>query len=76
MVLLTREGCIQTDQMRTSLDAALAKMDGKRLAYHEVDLASLAADDPREGYPTPTILVRDRDLFGMPTPAPPFPEPT
>ena len=75
MVLLTRDGCIQTDQMRTSLDAALAKI-GKRMPYDVVDLAALSADDPRRGYPTPTILVRNRDLFGMPTPAPPFPEPT
>ena len=76
MVLLTREGCTQTEQMRISLDKALAKMDDKRLAYREVDLASLEADDPRRGFPTPTVLYQNRDLFGMPTPAPPFPEPT
>ena len=76
MVFLTRDGCIQTDQMRTSLDAALAKMGGRGTAYQVIDLAALPDDDPRRGYPTPTILVRNRDLFGMPTPAPPLPEPT
>lgn len=74
MVFLTRDGCIQTDQMRTSLDAALARI-GKRTAYQVIDLAALADDDPRRGYPTPTILYRNRDLFGMQTPVPPFPEP-
>jgi hypothetical protein len=32
--------------------------------------------DPRTGYPTPTVLYKNRDLFGMPPPTPPFPEPS
>lgn len=39
-----------------------------------VDLATLAADDERRGYPTPTVLVHGVDLFGLeasvPQPAP------
>ena len=76
LVFLTRDGCVQTDQTQAQLDAALAQMGHERTAYRVVDLASLAADDARRGYPTPTILYRDRDLFGMPTPVPPFPDPT
>ncbi len=76
MVFLTREGCVLTDEMRANLDAALTQTGDARLAYRVVDLASLPADDPRRGYPTPTILREGRDLFGMPTPVPPFPDPT
>ena len=75
MVFLTREGCVLTDQMRANLDAALTQMGNARQAYRVVDLASLPADDPRRGYPTPTILHEGRDLFGMPTPVPPVPGP-
>ena len=76
LVFLTREGWVLTDQMRTNLDAALTHMGNARLAYRVVDLASFPANDPRRGYPTPTILYEGRDLFGMPTPVPPFPDPT
>jgi hypothetical protein len=75
MVFVTRDGCILTDQMRGNLDAALDKL-GRGGAYQVIDLASLPADDPRRGYPTPTILLDGRDLFGMLPPIPPFPEPT
>ena len=49
---------MQTDQMQAQLDAALGQMGRERTAYRVVDLASLAADDSRRGYPTPTILYR------------------
>ena len=75
MVFLTREGCVLTDEMRANLDAALTQMGNARQAYRVVDLASLPADDPRRGYPTPTTLHEGRDLFGMPTPVPPVPGP-
>jgi hypothetical protein len=73
VVFLTREGCIQTDQMRANLDA---QVGSERMTYRVVDLASLAPDDPSRGYPTPTLLYNNHDLFGMPTPAPPVPGPT
>ena len=69
-------GLLLTDQMRANLDAALTQMGNARPAYRVVDLASFPANDPRRGYPTPTILYEGRDLFGMPTPVPPFPDPT
>jgi hypothetical protein len=41
-----------------------------------IDLASLPATDPRRAYPTPTLLYAKRDIFGMPEPQPPYPDPT
>lgn len=75
LVFLTREGCSRTDNMRASLDEALKAINQPRL-YRIVDLARLKADDPRRGYPTPTLLSGGRDVFDMPEPQPPFPEPT
>jgi hypothetical protein len=34
------------------------------------------ADDPRKGYPTPTVLLAGRDVFDNAGTNPPFPEPT
>jgi hypothetical protein len=75
LVFLTRDGCVNTTLMRSNLDQAL---DSMRLpkAYHLVDLGTLAQTDPRIGYPTPTLLYREQDVFGMVPPAPPYPEPT
>jgi hypothetical protein len=75
LVFLTREGCVQTDTMRARLDESLKAMNPP-LDFQVVDLATLKRDDPRTGYPTPTLLFADVDLFGMPTPTPPYPEPT
>ena len=72
---LTREGCVQTKLMRLHLDNAIAAI-GKPIPYAVVDLDTLPATDARKGYPTPTILRGGVDLFGMPAPTPPFPEPT
>lgn len=72
---LTREGCVQTDVMRARLDDAI-KAIGRPMPYTVVDLDTLAPTDTRKGYPTPTILRGGADLFGMPSPVPPFPEPT
>ena len=75
LVFLTRAECVQTDLMRERLDAALVKA-GWLPTYQVLDLNSLDTQDSRNGYPTPTLLYRDRDLYGMPAPVPPFPEPT
>ena len=72
---LTRSGCVQTETMRARLDQAIAA-SGKALSYATIDLDTLPATDIRKGYPTPTILVDAVDLFDMPAPAPPLPEPT
>lgn len=75
LVFLTRLGCTNTARMRASLDEAFRAL-GAPPDYQFIDLATLAAADSRIGYPTPTVLHRDRDLFGLATPAPPFHAPT
>src|SRR6266851_6381058 len=73
LVFVTRDGCVNTPDMLNNVDDALRAL-GLRLDYQVVDLGKLAATDARAGYPTPTVLYRNRDLFGMPEPTPPFPE--
>ncbi len=75
LVLLTRGGCVNTATMRANLDEALRAL---RLAsnYTIVDLDTLSEADPRSGYPTPTLLYENRDVFGLAQPQPPFPDPT
>lgn len=75
LVFLTRGDCANTAAMRANLDEALKGM-GETPDYSFVALESLPPTDPRTGYPTPTILRADRDLFGMAAPTPPFPDPT
>ena len=75
LTFLTREGCAQTQIMRQNLDTALSAKQ-IRTNYVIVDLDSLPPSDIRRGYPTPTVLYRGADLFGLPTPTPPIPEPT
>jgi hypothetical protein len=74
LVFLTREDCANSARMRANLDEALRRM-GLGPDYRVIDVATLADDDPRRGYPTPTILYTNRDLFGIPEPRPPLPEP-
>jgi hypothetical protein len=74
-VFVTREGCENTPALRRNLDAALTALN-LPLDYQVVDFAALPATDARRGYPTPTLLYANRDLFGFPEPAPPFPAPT
>lgn len=75
LVFLTRDGCSNTDRMRANLDEALASL-GQPIAYEMLSLESLSESDVRIGYPTPTLLLDGRDLFGMPEPTPPLPGPT
>jgi len=75
LVFLTRDGCVNTPDMQNNLEDALIRLKWRR-DYQIINLAALKKDDPRIGYPTPTILWRDRDIFGMPVPKPPFPQPT
>lgn len=72
---LTRDGCKNTPQMLDNLKRAQDQLgeDAKLEIIHQV---SLASDDPRIGFPTPTILVNGRDIFGMPDPVHPFPGPS
>ena len=75
LVFLTRERCVNTGIMRANVDAALRTL-GMRADYQVVDLATLADTDPRRGYPTPTLLYENRDVFGMPEPPIPHPPAT
>ena len=75
LVFLTREGCANTGIMRARLDAVLTHMK-LPADYVVVDLANVADNDVRSGYPTPTLLYRGRDVFGMDEPRLPHPEPT
>lgn len=72
-MFLTRDGCVNTATMRANFDAALQRI-GWPTEYLFIDADTLPESDSRGAYGTPTILVNDRDLFGMgepPTPHPP-----
>ena len=75
LVFLTRGGCVNTTVMRRHLDEALKAL-GLAAGYEVVDQDTLPETDGRRGYPTPTLLYADRDVFGMSVPKPPFPGPT
>ncbi|MGD9791213.1 MAG: hypothetical protein AB7Q00_09235 [Phycisphaerales bacterium] len=65
--LLGFPGCPNTPAMRAHLREALADP----AAFDDVNQEKLPESDPRRGWPTPTILVNGRDLFGLPTPSSP-----
>lgn len=75
LVFLTRGGCVNTAVMRRNLDEALKAL-GLGAAYEVVNQATLSEADVRRGYPTPTLLYAERDVFGMSVPKPPLPDPT
>jgi hypothetical protein len=75
LVLLTRGGCANTDEMREHLVAALESLDQPKV-YGVIDLDALSLSDPRRGYGTPTILRGGKDLFGHSEPIAPFDPPT
>ena len=75
LVFLTRDGCVNTPDMVNNLDDALKSL-GWPTDYQYIDVGKLPKTDARTGYPTPTLLWKGRDLFGIPVPKPPFPEPT
>lgn len=73
--LLTRGGCVYTTELRSNFDRSL-RASGLSTDYQFVDLDTLPESDVRRGYPTPTLLYKGHDLFGLPVPVPPLPEPT
>ncbi|HYN09784.1 MAG TPA: hypothetical protein VES67_20545 [Vicinamibacterales bacterium] len=75
LTLLTRDDCVNTAKIRTNLDKALKELNWSA-DYQVIDLGTLAAADARTGYPTPTLLYKSRDIFGMPVPKPPYNSPT
>ena len=66
---------MNTTVMRRNLDEALKAL-GLAAGYEVVDQDTLSKTDVRRGYPTPTLLYADRDVFGMSVPKPPLPDPT
>jgi hypothetical protein len=66
---------VNTTVMRRNLDEALKTL-GFAASYEVVDQDTLPESDVRRGYPTPTLLYADRDIFGMSVPKPPLPDPT
>ena len=75
LVFLTRDGCANTTVMRRNVGGALKSL-GLAPSYEVVDQDTLTQADVRRGYPTPTLLYEDRDVFGMSVPKPPLPDPT
>jgi hypothetical protein len=75
LVFLTRDGCVNTPDMVNNLDDALESL-GWASDYQYIDISKLAKTDARTGYPTPTALWKGKDIFGMPVPTAPFPEPS
>lgn len=65
--MLYFEGCPTTETMRARLVDALPNA-GDGFVFVEVDLESLAMDDARRGYGSPTVLVNGHDMLGMPNP--------
>jgi hypothetical protein len=49
---------------------------GQPQSYQVLELETLPSSDLRRGYPTPTLLYQGRDVFDLPEPAPPLPDPT
>jgi hypothetical protein len=68
--LLGFPGCPNTPELRDNLKAALASMKNG-WTFADINQEELPGGDIRRGWPTPTILVSGRDLFGMPPPTTP-----
>lgn len=75
LVFLTRDGCVNTPDMVNNLDDALKTL-GWPNDYQYIDIGKLPKTDARTGYPTPTVLWKGKDIFGMPVPKPPFDVPS
>ena len=75
LTFLTRDGCVNTTDMVNNLDDVL-KSVGLPTDYAYVDIGKLPRQDVRTGYPTPTVLYKGKDIFGMPAPKPPFDVPS
>jgi hypothetical protein len=75
LTFLTRGECVNTPDMVNNLHDALTAMKLPK-DYQFVDIGKLPADDARTGYPTPTILWKGKDIFGMPAPKPPYAVPS
>ena len=75
LTFLTRDGCVNTPEMLNNFHGALKAL-GLPNDYRYIDIGTLPNTDVRTGYPTPTLLWKGRDTFGMPAPKPPFQAPS
>ena len=75
LMFLTRDGCVNTPDMVNNLDDALKAL-GWATDYQYIDIGKLPRRDVRTGYPTPTLLYKGKDIFGMPAPKPPYDVPS
>jgi hypothetical protein len=71
LVFLTRDGCVNTPDMVNNLDDALKALKLPN-DYQYINVSKLPTSDLRTGYPTPTVLWKGRDIFGMDVPKPPY----
>lgn len=68
--LLGFPGCPNTPSMRENLAVAIESL-ASGLTFTTINQEELPESDLRRGYPTPTVLVNGRDLFGLPVPTAP-----
>lgn len=64
LTFLTRDDCVNTRDMMFNLDDALKAL-GWPQDYQFINTGKLPANDVRTGYPTPTLLWKAKDIFGM-----------
>ncbi len=76
LTFLTRDDCVNTPDMVNSLDDALKALGWPRNDYQYINIGKLPKTDVRTGYPTPTVLWKGKDIFGMPVPRPPYDVPS
>jgi hypothetical protein len=75
LTFLTRDGCVNTPDMMLAVDDALTALPWPH-DYQVINVGKLPASDVRTGYPTPTLLWKGRDIFGMSAPKPPYDVPS
>ncbi len=64
------QGCPNTPPLLANTRAAVARL-GLEASVTYINQETLPEGDLRRGWPTPTVLVDGRDLFGMPAPTSP-----
>ena len=69
VVLLTRPDCVNTPDMQINLDEALSRLKWPH-DFATINITTLSKSDIRAHYPTPTLLWKGKDIFGMPVPKP------
>jgi hypothetical protein len=63
--------CMYAPAMMLNLNEALHVLDWPT-DYQFIDTERLPTMDPMRGYPSPTLLWRGTEIFGLPEPTPPF----